>query len=70
MPEQISKPIFLDETGQRIANSLEKLIDKTGSHKLTIVATTDDSVNIVDQTIEIYNANTSYNYYYHIQIIK
>ena len=59
MPEQISKPIFLDETGQRIANSLEKLIDKTGSHKLTIIATTDDNVNIVDQTIEIYNANTN-----------
>lgn len=59
MPEQISKPIFLDETGQRIANSLEKLIEKTGSHKLIIVATADDNVDIVDQTIEIYNANTN-----------
>lgn len=59
MPEQISKPIFLDETGQRIANSLEKLIEKTGSHKLTIVATADDNVDITNQTIEIYNANTN-----------
>lgn len=59
MLEQISKPIFLDETGQRIANSLEKLIEKTGSHKLIIVATADDNVDIVDQTIEIYNANTN-----------
>lgn len=59
MSEQISKPIFLDETGQRIANSLEKLIEKTGTHKFTIVATSDDNVDIVNQTIEIYNANTN-----------
>ena len=56
MPEQIIKPIFLDETGRRIANSLEKLIEKTGSHKLIIVATADDNADIVDQTIEIYNS--------------
>lgn len=52
---KIKKPILLDETGQRMAEALENLVDKLGTHTLTIIASAEDDVPIAEQLIKIYN---------------
>jgi len=54
----VTKPIMLDETGERIADALEDLVDKLGTHTITITITSEDFVAIENQTVNVYNATT------------